>query len=64
VLLVERLRRVRNATFRALTADCPNAAHVVARFLALLDLYRERAVAFEQVAPLGELTVRWAGGDE
>jgi segregation and condensation protein A len=64
VLLVERLRRVRNATFRALTADCPNAAHVVARFLALLDLYRERAVAFEQVAPLGELTVRWAGRDE
>jgi segregation and condensation protein A len=64
VLLTDRLRRVRNATFRALAADCPTVAHVVARFLALLDLYRERAVTFEQVAPLGELTVRWAGGDE
>ena len=64
VLLGERLRQVRTATFRALAADCPTVAHVVARFLALLDLYRERAVAFEQIAPLGELTVRWAGGDE
>ena len=38
--------RVRNATFRALTADCATVAHVVARFLALLDLYRERTVTF------------------
>jgi segregation and condensation protein A len=64
VLLTDRLRRLHTATFRALSADCPSVAHVVARFLALLDLYRERVVTFEQVAPLGELTVRWAGGDE
>jgi len=63
-LLVDRLRRVRHATFRALSTDCPTVAHLVARFLALLDLYRDRAVTFEQVAPLGELTVRWAGGAE
>jgi segregation and condensation protein A len=35
----------------------------VARFLALLELFRENAVAFDQVSPLGELTVRWTGGD-
>jgi segregation and condensation protein A len=34
---------------------------VVASFLALLDLYREDAVSFEQVAPLGELYVTWNG---
>jgi segregation and condensation protein A len=33
----------------------------VARFLALLELFREQAVAFEQLTPLGELTIRWTG---
>src|SRR5262245_15916350 len=48
-LLVERLRRVKTATFRALTADCVgHPLIVVARFLALLELYRESVVAFEQ----------------
>jgi segregation and condensation protein A len=37
---------------------------VVARFLALLELYREGLVAFEQVQALGELTVRWTGPDD
>jgi segregation and condensation protein A len=32
----------------------------VARFLAILELYRQSAVAFEQIEPLGELTVRWS----
>jgi segregation and condensation protein A len=36
---------------------------VVARFLALLELYREGMVGFDQVQALGELTVRWTGGD-
>lgn len=63
-VLVDRLRRSRSVTFRALSADCPTTLHVVARFLALLELYRERAVSFEQVTPLGELTVRWTGDDE
>ena len=57
------LRRVRSTTFRAL-GRLPGHAHVVARFLALLELFRESAVAFEQVAALGELHVRWAGTDE
>ncbi len=63
-VLVERLRRSRRATFRSLTADCPGPLHVVARFLALLELYREAAVAFDQVTPLGELSIRWTGADE
>ena len=63
-LLVERLRRHRTSTFRSLTADSPDTLHVVARFLALLELYREGAVAFEQVDGLGELHVRWTGTDE
>jgi segregation and condensation protein A len=36
----------------------------VARFLALLELYRELAVSFEQIEPLGELHVNWTGSDE
>jgi segregation and condensation protein A len=63
VLLVERLRTTRSATFRALTDDADATLVVVARFLALLDLYRDGAVSFEQVAPLGELHVRWTAAD-
>ena len=63
-LLVDRLRRARAFTFRALTGDSQNLLTTVARFLALLELYREGAVAFEQLTPLGELTVRWTGSSE
>ncbi len=62
-LLVETLREVRTTTFRALTRDCDSTMVVVARFLALLELFREGAVGFEQVSALGELQVRWTGGD-
>ncbi|MDV6013427.1 segregation/condensation protein A [Haloechinothrix sp. LS1_15] len=51
-----------SANFGELVADCENTLEVVARFLALLDLYREASVQFEQPTPLGELTVQWAGG--
>jgi segregation and condensation protein A len=63
-LIVGRLRRARTLTFRALTGDSPDRVTTVARFLALLELFREGAVAFEQLTPLGELTVRWTGSDE
>ncbi len=63
-VLVDRLRRAHAATFRALVADTDDTLVVVARFLALLELFREGAVAFEQVAALGELTVRWTGSAE
>ncbi|HEY5187097.1 MAG TPA: segregation/condensation protein A [Actinomycetes bacterium] len=62
--LVQRLRQVKTSTFRALVADCPDTLHVVGRFLALLELYRESAVAFEQVSALGELHVRWTGSED
>lgn len=62
-LLVEKLKMMRSATFRALVHDAPDTAHVVARFLALLELFREGLVTFDQIAALGELHVRWSGQD-
>jgi segregation and condensation protein A len=62
-VLVDRLRRQRSTTFRSLTADADGTLVVVARFLALLELFRDGSVAFDQVTPLGELTVRWTGAD-
>lgn len=63
-ILVGRLRRQRVSTFRALIADCDSRMLVVGRFLALLEMYREALVAFEQMAPLGDLTIRWTGTNE
>lgn len=63
-LIVDRLRRQRSTTFRALTADAESTAVVVSRFLALLELFREGAITFDQAQPLGELTVRWSGSEE
>jgi len=63
-VVVDRLRRQRTMTFRALTSDSSTMLVTVARFLALLELFRDGAVAFEQLTPLGELTVRWTGGEE
>ena len=63
-LVVDRLKRGGTMTFRALCGDSPDTLTTVARFLALLELFREGAVAFEQVQALGELTVRWTGDDD
>jgi len=63
-ILVAALRRAGSSTFRTLTADCEGTVYVVARFLALLELYREGAVMFDQVSPLGELHIRWTGADD
>ncbi|MEU6075957.1 segregation/condensation protein A [Micromonospora sp. NPDC047074] len=60
-ILTERLRRAGTATFSLLCADCEATLEVVARFLALLELYREGLVAFVQEQALEELTVRWTG---
>jgi segregation and condensation protein A len=60
-LLHERLRRTGSATFRSLTGDCASTLEVVARFLGLLELFREGLVAFEQAEALGDLHVRWTG---
>jgi segregation and condensation protein A len=58
-----RLRVAGQASFRALISDCTGPMEVVGRFLALLELYREAVVAFSQLEPLGDLHVRWVGGD-
>lgn len=63
-ILVQRLRKSRTSTFRALVADADSILVVVGRFLALLELYREHVVLFDQMAPLGDLTIRWTGSDE
>jgi segregation and condensation protein A len=60
-ILAGRLRRAGTATFSLLCADCEVTLEVVARFLALLELYREGLVAFVQEQALEELTVRWTG---
>jgi segregation and condensation protein A len=63
-LVVERLRVHGTLTFRKLAADAPDTMTRVARFLALLELFREGVLAFDQMTPLGELTVRWTGGED
>ena len=63
-LLRSRLARDGQASFHSLVADCVHTAEVVARFLALLDLYRAAVVVFDQIDPLGDLHIRWTGGSE
>jgi segregation and condensation protein A len=63
-IVSERLRRGGAATFRALTSDCAATVEIVARFLALLELFKEALVSFEQLTPLGDLLVRWTGSPD
>jgi segregation and condensation protein A len=63
VVLRDRLRRSGSATFRSLVSDCTTRMEVVARFLGLLEMYRDAWVAFDQMAALAELHVRWTGPD-
>jgi segregation and condensation protein A len=58
------LARLRRATFRQLAADCADTFEIVARFLAVLELYRNDRVSFDQLVPLGDLYVSWTGGDQ
>ncbi|WP_420907441.1 segregation/condensation protein A [Streptomyces scabichelini] len=62
-IVVARLRELGEAPFRVLVEDTDDTLTVVARFLALLELYREKAVALDQEEALGELLVRWTGGE-
>lgn len=59
--VIAQLRRVGTATFRALVSDAEHTLVVVARFLALLELYKEGVLHFDQVTPLGDLQIRWIG---
>ncbi|MGW0842936.1 segregation and condensation protein A [Streptomyces sp. NPDC002787] len=62
-IVVARLKELGEASFRVLVEDTDDTLTVVARFLALLELYREKAVALDQETALGDLIVRWTGGD-
>jgi segregation and condensation protein A len=61
--VVEALRRSKTLSFRSLTADASSTLVVVARFLSLLDLYRQGVLRFDQVAALGELQISWVGSE-
>src|SRR3984885_3981940 len=59
-ILAVRLRDLRRATFRQLTSDCAGTYEVVARFLAVLELYRENRITVDQLVPLGDLFISWS----
>lgn len=59
--MVALLKGAGSASFGVLVAECSTVMQVIARFLGLLNLYRNRAVAFDQDEPMGPLTVRWTG---
>ncbi len=63
-LVVDALRRSKNMSFRSLCQDAESTLVVVARFLALLDLYRQGNLRFNQVIALGELQISWTGAEE
>ncbi|MEU5741381.1 segregation/condensation protein A [Streptomyces tendae] len=62
-IVVARLKELGEASFSVLVRDTEDTLTVVARFLALLELYREKAVELDQETALGDLLVRWTGGD-
>jgi segregation and condensation protein A len=62
--VVHALRAGKSVSFRSLISDADNTLVVVARFLALLDLYRQGVLRFEQVVALGELQISWTGSLE
>lgn len=62
--VVEALRHSTSLSFRNLISDADSTMVIVARFLALLDLYRQGVLRFDQVLALGELHIRWIGSLE
>ncbi|MGO0577313.1 segregation and condensation protein A [Ornithinimicrobium panacihumi] len=62
-IVVSRLRERGQASFRELVADADTTLVIVARFLALLELFRDTVISLEQPEALGEITVRWTGPD-
>ncbi|WP_292791795.1 MULTISPECIES: segregation and condensation protein A [unclassified Microbacterium] len=59
-IVVTLLRGTESLSFRELVAGVTEPGIVVARFISVLELYRHAALSFEQLEPLGELTLRWA----
>ena len=63
-MVVEALRHSKTLSFRNLISDADSTLVVVARFLALLDLYRQGVLRFDQVIAMGELQISWTGSLE
>jgi segregation and condensation protein A len=63
-LMVARLRQSRICSFQSLIADADGTLVIVARFLALLELFHESVIDFDQPEALAELSVRWIGQDD
>lgn len=61
VAVEAQLNAVQAASFRQLVADCDERIHVVVRFLALLELFRDGKVELTQAATFGEIDVKWQG---
>lgn len=62
-IVVALLRRKTQLTFHDLIAEVAEKGVVIARFLAVLELYRRGAVSFEQEAPLGDFSLRWVSSN-
>lgn len=62
-IIVERLRRVGATTFRSLITGV-EVSVIVARFLAILELFRESQITLEQESPLADLYIRWVGSEQ
>ena len=64
VIVAEKLAKLGSTTFRGLITDITEIGVVVARFLSLLELYRQGRIALEQVAALGDLHIRWIASED
>src|SRR5215469_5094848 len=64
VIVAGRLKVAGRASFRELSQDCEDTYEIVARFLAVLDLYRDKCVSFEQDVPLGDLHITWLADND
>ena len=63
LIIVERMSNVQKMTFKELVIDCETTGHVVARFLGILELLRQRLINFTQDVPLGPLHLVWLGDE-
>ncbi|WP_162150216.1 segregation/condensation protein A, partial [Arthrobacter sp. H14] len=63
-ILGEKLKAGQALSFRTLIQDADNTMVVVARFLALLEMFRDAVIAFEQISPLSELKVHWTAAPD
>lgn len=64
MIIVDKLKISKNLTFKELVVDCETTGHIVARFLSVLELFRQRLVTFVQESPLGPLHLSWQGDEE